>query len=178
MLHRGKDVLLKAAHPRGSHQRAEIGILTRAFGDPAPARIARDVYHRRVRPVDAKRRGLLSRRTRRRLGGVGIERPRFRERNREDGAIAVDHVEAEQQRDLETRLRHGDALHGRRVLGAHDVEQPAEFPRAHELHLLRRGAPAGRQEIELAEFFFEGHAGEEGIEILGGRGGGQQNREN
>jgi hypothetical protein len=30
----------------------------------------------------------------------------------------------------------------------------------------------------LAEFFFEGHAGEEGVEILGGSGCGQQDREN
>src|SRR3989442_4124541 len=110
--------------------------------------------------------------------GVGIERTRFAERDREDRAIAVDHVEAKEQRDLEAGLGDGDALHRRRVLGAHDVEQPAQFARAHEIHLLWRGAPVGRQQIQLAQLFFEGHAGEERVEVLGRSWCGEEDREN
>ena len=116
----------------------------------------------------------LTRRARRCFSGLGVERACFREWDREDRAIPVNHVEAKQQRDLEPRLGHRDPLHRRRVLGAHDVEQPAELTRAHQLHLLGRGAPAGRQETQLAELFFEGHAGEQGVEVLGGSGCGDQ----
>ena len=89
----------------------------------------------------------------------------------------MDDIEAEQQRNLEPRLGHRDPLHGRRVLGADDVEQPAQFARAHELQLLRRRATVGRQQVELAEFFFEGHAGEERVEILGRRWRGQKDHQ-
>jgi hypothetical protein len=107
---------------------------------------------------------------RRRLGQLGIERPGLGERDRELQAVPVDHVEAEEQRDLESRLLDG-ALRVARVLGAEDVEKAAHESAAREVRLLRGRAPAGRQEIQLAEFFFEGHAGEERVEALrcGGR---------
>ena len=136
VLRGGEDRLLEAADARGGHHRAKIWILTRTLGDATPARVARDVNHRRVGPVDPERRGFLSRRARGRFRGIGIERARFAERDREDRAIAMDHIEAKEQRDFEPRLGHHDALDRRGVLGSDDVEQPAQLPRAHQLHLL------------------------------------------
>ena len=56
------------------------------------------------------------------FGEVYIERARLGERDREDGAEAVNHVEPEQQRDLESRFRRGHTVDCLRVLGADHVE--------------------------------------------------------
>ena len=47
------------------------------------------------------------------------------ERDREDGAVAVDHVEPEQDRDLEPRLLDGDLLQRVEALGVVDPEHGA-----------------------------------------------------
>ena len=170
MLDRRENRLLEAAHARRRHERAEIRVFARAFGDAPPARVAGDVHHRRVGPVDSRGRRFGARGPGRRLRYVGVERTRFGEGNREDRPEAVDHVEPEQERDLEPRLGHRDALHRRRVLGADDVEHPPQLPGPHQLHLLRGGPPARRQQVQLAELFFQGHAGKEGVEVLCGSG--------
>src|ERR1041385_93371 len=120
---------------------------------------------------------LLAGGARGRFGDVRIERPGLAQRDWKDRAIPVYYVEPEEQRNLESRLRDGDALHGARILGADDVEQPAEFAGARELDLLWRSLTARGQQIELAELFFESHAGEDRVGVLRGGGGGDEERE-
>jgi hypothetical protein len=60
VLDRGSDAVrprqvgaLVAAHVGARHRRAEVRVFARAFGGAAPARVARDVHHRRVEPFHA-----------------------------------------------------------------------------------------------------------------------------
>src|SRR5207244_10169288 len=57
-----------------------------------------------------RRGGLARRGARGGSSGGGVPAARLGERDREDSAIAVDDVVAEEERDLETRFFYGDAL--------------------------------------------------------------------
>src|SRR6185312_181018 len=98
------EVALEAAHLRCRDCSPEYRVFARPLDDAPPARIARDVDHRREGPVDAESASLA------RGGGLGgldgLRRPARGERDRygEDRSHAVDHVEAEDQRDSEAAL--------------------------------------------------------------------------
>ena len=98
-LGRPEPLALEAAHLGGADGRAEERVLACALDDAAPARVARDVDHRREGPVDADRPGLPGGDGLPALDDVRVPRRRHRDRHREDRAQAVDHVEAEQRRD-------------------------------------------------------------------------------
>ena len=105
---------------------ADVRVLARAFGDPAPARVAGDVEHRREGEVEAGGRGLLGGEAggllpERRVEGAGLG-----QRDREDGAEAVDDVEPEEERDAEAGLLDGQALRLAHRLAAPEVEQAAD----------------------------------------------------
>ena len=111
MLDAGEHVLvrlevraLEALHARGREQLAEQHVLAAAFDTAAPALVARDVDHRREGPVDAGARCF----ERRGFGGasrkIRLEARNLGERHREDGAMAVDDVGGEDQRDLQPRI--------------------------------------------------------------------------
>ena len=57
----GKSVALVTADVGARHRRSKIGVLARAFRRAAPARVAGDVHHRRVKPANARGRRLLGR---------------------------------------------------------------------------------------------------------------------
>src|SRR6185437_9273118 len=48
-------IALEPAHLRPRHGRPQIGILARAFHNAPPACIARNIHHRRKRPLDSRR---------------------------------------------------------------------------------------------------------------------------
>ena len=80
--------------------RGDPRVLARALGDAAPARVARDVEHRREDHARCRRRRPRPRpRVRVRSHRAGVERRGLGKRDREDRAVAVDHVEAEEQRE-------------------------------------------------------------------------------
>jgi hypothetical protein len=92
---------LQALHACGGHGRAEVRILARALGDPAPPGLVGHVDHRAVRLLDADGGGLAG--ADRGVGGrdVGIEAAGLRQRDREGRPVAVDRVVREQDRDLQ-----------------------------------------------------------------------------
>ena len=102
----GDDVLgrpealdLEASALGRGHDGPQVGVLARALHDAAPPPVVGDVHHRGERPVDADRPGLAGRD---RLGALHRPRvpwPSHRDQHRDDGAQAVDDVEAEQRRD-------------------------------------------------------------------------------
>ena len=139
----------------------EIRVLAGALDDAAPARIARDVGHRRVGPLHADIGGLAGRRFRRHPGERRVEGRGLGERHREDGAEAVQHVEAEDQRDAEPRLPR-QPLRGGDVLGVVEIDPGADAALAHHLGPVERTV---RDEIELADLLGERHAGKELLDL-------------
>ena len=107
---------------------AQKRILSRAFGNATPARIAGDIDHGRKRPTESRRIGFLRRDASRTLRQRGIPTTGFRQRNRKDGAIAVNNIEAKQIRNLQPGFFDGHALQLVRALRAAHVECRAQQP--------------------------------------------------
>jgi hypothetical protein len=85
------------------------------------------------------------------------ERRGFGQRHRKLGAEAVQHVEAEQERDTEAALP-GKALGAGDVLGVVEVDQRADPARGQIVPV--QGLAVGDQ-VELPDLFVQRHAGEE-----------------
>ena len=136
----GEGGALEAADLGLGEAGADVGVLAGALGDAAPARVAGDVEHRREGEVEAGGGGLFGGEAggllpERRVEGAGLG-----ERDREDGAEAVDDVEAEEERDAEAGLLDGEALGVADRLAAPEVEEAADPAGADEA----RGCPRRR----------------------------------
>src|SRR5579859_5101077 len=101
MLHASEDVIrradeiaLKTAHLRSSDCGSEIRIFAGAFDDAAPARIARDVQHRSKGPVDADGTSFFCGDGLSLCDGSRIPGCSHGDRYGEDGAKAVNDIEA------------------------------------------------------------------------------------
>lgn len=132
---RRQVVALIALHRGGTHHSVQVGVLAVTFGHAAPAGVARHIDHRREGPVHARQPRLTRRDAARLPDQRLVPRAGLPQRNGEDRAIAVDHVEAAQDRNPEPRLLDGLALNPvviRRTGTA--VEQRADH-RAHGLRL-------------------------------------------
>src|ERR1044072_678709 len=101
---------LKSANARARHLRTEERIFTRAFSNSSPARVARDINHRRERPVNARSSCFRGGNAGRAFCRRGIPGCRFAERYRKDGAITMNDIETEDERNLQTRFGQGHAL--------------------------------------------------------------------
>ena len=159
-------VALETAHLGFGIAGGEPGIFARAFGNPAPARVARHIQHRGEGEGQAIGGGFRGGGARRSLPQVRIEGRRLGQRDGEDGAVAVDHVEGEQQRHAEPRFLDRDPLHLARLLGAPQIADradPARFDRGHVVarHLRAGDHPAGRDQGHLADLLLERHGVEE-----------------
>ena len=152
---------LRGLDPRGSEHGAEVRVLTRPLGDPAPAGLVRDVHHRAVDLLDPDRRG-LARRDRVVDGGDRrVKAARLCQRDREHRAVAVDRVEREQDRDVQPRLLHRDVLEVidlRRVGQAEDAAEPG-------LGLVVRGLPV-RVELKLHQLLLQRHLLHQIVDLL------------
>ena len=141
-------------------------VLAGAFADAAPARIAADVEHRREGHLNAVARRFLGRFLRRALPRRAVEGAGFRQGDRIDGAMAVQHVDGEEQRDFQPRLFHRHPLRLADFLGAPGVEKAAGAAFAHHGGGIVRAGRAGfdqrrRQHGKLAELFAESHLRDE-----------------
>ena len=96
----GGVVALEAADAGPGHDRSQVGILARSLRDPPPSRVAGDVDHGGEGPLQPGGGGLGRGDPRRSLHGRRVPATRLAQRDREDRAVAVDHVEAEEERDL------------------------------------------------------------------------------
>ncbi|OQB94374.1 MAG: hypothetical protein BWX86_01485 [Verrucomicrobia bacterium ADurb.Bin122] len=166
-------VALETAHGGRGDEAAEIGILAIALGDAAPARVTRDVDHRRKRPIDADDGGFEGGHRAETLDERGVPRAGEAERDRVRGAETVDRIEAEDERDAEARLLDGEALQAVAQIGiGRHAEEGAELAGGDEGGVLFV-ARIGHQLLqELADAFLARHAGEQvGDAGLGGQGG-------
>src|SRR5690606_4415848 len=98
-----KVVTLKAAHPGARDGAAEERILAGGFHDAAPTRIAGDVDHGGEGPMLTGGGRLNGGDALGFFDGGEIPGSGLAEVDREDGAVAVDDVEAEEERDLDRK---------------------------------------------------------------------------
>jgi hypothetical protein len=168
---------LKAADLGGRDGGTEEGVLAGALDDPAPARIPGDVDHRREGPVEADRAGLPGRDRLAPLDRLEVPGGGHRDRDGEDGAQAVDDVEAEQRRDAQAVALDREPLEPVDVGGIGLEQQRPDAPAAERLlhragllltvdpqrRLVRR--PRGEAEVEvlgqLPRLLLGGHAAQQ-----------------
>lgn len=153
-------VTLVAADLRDGEFRGQVRVFAVPLGDAAPARLVRDVHHRRVRPVDAAAPGLLRRHRRVGARHGGVEARTLGQRDREVRGVPVDDVQAEDQRDAQPRLLDGDVLQRVELRRADHREDPAELPGR------QRRARVGlvAEQLQLAELLGEGHLLEQALD--------------
>jgi len=165
----GLGTALIALDHGGGHLTDEHGVLAEGLVHATPAGVARDAQHRGERPVHAGRGDFFGGGTAGRFDGLRVPAQRHAELGGEDrGAgpegVAVDAVVADDEWDAETGL----GVHGfdgaRQVLGA-GVQDGADVLVHDELVEV---ATAGVELHHLADLLFEGHAGEQVGDALGG----------
>ena len=112
IIERTAPVILQAADLCAGEAAAQQRIFPRAFRDTAPARVACRVDHRCKVPVDAVGAGFRSRHMRGFLKQGIVKAAGFADRNGKHAAEAVDDVKANDQRDAQAALFHGNFLQG------------------------------------------------------------------
>ena len=158
---------LEPPDARPGHRRGEVRVFPRGFGDPAPPRVSRHGQHRREGPPDPRGarlgrpdgRGPLHRR---RVPTAGQP-----QRDREDRPIAVDHVEAVEERDLQPGLLDGDPLEAVRAAGPPDVHERADQAPAGEVEMLLARPARVREPVnllELADLLLDRHPRQHGVD--------------
>ena len=155
---RGEVVALVALDLRRGDRRTEERVLAGALDDPAPARITADVDHRIEGPLDSVSGRLRGGHRLVVLHQRRVPAGRFAERDREHRLVAVDHVESEDQRNLQPGLQ-------RRPLDRVDVLDADEVQHRADLTILgladqvtrRAVGPIRRRHLELAELLGDRH---------------------
>ena len=117
---------LETAHLGLRDARVEPGVFAWALRSAAPAGIARHVEHRRESHRQTFGRAFARGLARRALPEGFVEDARLRERDRKERAMAVDDVQADQQRNAKPRILDGQSLHLVRGPGTDHVQQIAD----------------------------------------------------
>ena len=109
-----------------------------------------------------------------RLPERGVEGAGLGERDREDGAEAVDDVEPEEERDAEAALLDRDALRRAHSLPAPEVEEAADLARPQvgvdvAADLRAGDGEVGAEDGELADLLVERHPADEIRDLRGRR---------
>src|SRR5262249_62171748 len=104
---------------------------------------------------------------RRAFGDGRVPTAGFAQRNRKDRAISVNHIESEQDRDLQSRLFHCSALKLVRPRDAAYVERRTKQAFAHEIKMLgpKISIRFAIELLKLPKFFFERHAGNQRVDF-------------
>ena len=178
VLHRGGHLVrhaevaaLIAVHLRRRHRRPEEGVLPRAFHHASPARVSGDVHHGVEGPLDPVRGGLAGRYRRVVLHGGRVPAAGLPQRHREDRLVAVDHVQAEDHRDVQARLQ-GGPLDLVDVFHAHQVKDGADLAAAHlveECRPRRAVRAGGTGHLKLPEFLRQRHLSDQRADLAGDR---------
>src|SRR5271168_4350533 len=124
----GEVSALEAARLRRGDLRRHPGVFAWALDDASPARVARYVEHRRKRQGDAVLRSLRGCGARRLLPEFRGEQAGLGQRNRKNRAVAMDDVQAQQQRNAEARFFYGETLDGTHLFRAPKIEQASDPP--------------------------------------------------
>ena len=155
-----RQVALIAADHRLGHLGIQPGVLSASFRDAAPARVPRDVQHRREGPSDPLPGRLDGGHAGARLHEGGVEGRRQPQRNGENRVEPVDDVPAHEERNPETGLLHADALELIDLDGVHLVQDGPDLALAEGVGIVGHLA-AGGDLVHLADLLGQGHPGKE-----------------
>jgi hypothetical protein len=128
--------------------------------------ITGDVDHRVERPFDPVGTRLVGRH---RLGGGHQRRipaRRLAQRHREHRPVAVDHIEAEDQGDVERRVLDRRGLYGIDVVDPGEIEHRTDLPRLGQWDQIAAVQLTRRRHLELAELLRHGHLAQEPIDVV------------
>src|SRR5258705_646257 len=100
-------ITLKSAHLCCGHQSTEIGVFAGAFNNASPTRVARNIDHRRKRPVNADGARFAGSNALRPLHHFRIPRSSHANWHREDRVKTVNDVKAEDKRNFMARFCDG-----------------------------------------------------------------------
>src|SRR5580765_2227759 len=117
-----EPVTLIAADVGLCHRRAEVGILSSAFGHSSPARVTRDVHHWGKDPADSGCGCLPRGHVSRALHKFGVPRGCQSEGYRKPGSKPMDYVQTKNKRDLQTGVLDCQPLISVRIPCSRDVE--------------------------------------------------------
>jgi len=155
---------LETQHLRTGHRTSEVRILAGAFDHAPPAGVAGDVHHRRKGPVDARGERLRRRDLRGAPEQLRVPRRGHRQRHGEGRFVAVDDIEAEEDRDAEARLFDGHLLVFVDEVRIDRPEDGADQALADQrLRLVARAERVGADLRELADLLGKRHARQERV---------------
>ena len=162
---------LIAEHVGPRHGRDQIRILARTFRHPSPARVSRNIDHRRKHPADSACGRFAGGHSRSPLDEFRIPRSCKSERDREFGAIPVYNVQTINERDLQPRFFHRNVLKSVRFARCGDVKQRTDLALLD--HVVVFGAPgAGARGLsggvlhQLADLFVQSHFAQKRVNFL------------
>ncbi len=162
---------LKTARFCNCELRADPSVFAGTLDDTSPTRVARHVEHRREGQADAIPCGLLGSAARGFFPQDRVEQTGLRQRHWKNRPVAVDDIEAEQQRDSEPRFLDREALHGVYRFASPEVQKAAYTPGANicldATNFARPGDGARRcDHIELSDLFLDGHRREQNVDAF------------
>src|SRR6266404_4865009 len=153
------------------NRRTEERIFAGAFSDAPPARVPRNIHHRRKGPADSACRRFLRRDTRCLFHQRWLPSCSKPERDWKCSAVAVNEVQTKNQRNMQTGILYRDLLQCVGFTRPGNIEQGADLALAD--HVLVVGAagswPSGlasRVLDKLADFFLQRHFLEELVDLL------------
>ena len=150
---------------------AQIGVLAAAFAHAPPPGLAADVHHGAECPGNSVGSGLNGGNAGRIADGIHVPAHRQGKGDGENGLVTVNYIHAENERDVQAALLHGDALHLLDFIHSLEVEQSAHLSGldfAGDVAALGRAGDdfAGDGQVELPNFLLQGHLAHQVINKL------------
>ena len=118
----GRAFPLHRLHHRPAHLGSQVGIFPESFRGAAPARVTGDIDHRRPGHVQAIIGRFVRRYSPDGIHRVEVKRGGQTKANRENGALTVEHVIGEKQRNFQAAEFHHLILHSADIMAGHGVK--------------------------------------------------------
>ena len=176
---RTERLALESDDLRAGHRSAKVGVFAGPLDDATPARVPGDVDHGGESPADAGGTCVLTGEMLRGLFHARIPGGSHGQRNREDGAVSVDDVEGEKDRDVEPGFVNGEVLESVNLLDVDEPQNGADLALDDEVVRLlgsQHGHDDSRRLVHLADLLFDGHLLEEFFRTAMRLGGGHGRR--
>ena len=156
------EVALIATHQCRSHKASQVRVLACAFHDTTPSGVESYVNHGTIGPRYAVGRTFFCGDAGTFLDGRDVPRAGLSKWDGEDGPVAVDDIETDQEGNTQTALLHGHFLQGTHLVLSGKIEHGTEVAVHHEAAHLGVHCAAGRHfarglEVELSNLFSECH---------------------
>ena len=158
-------IALETFHHSRSHHRRKIGIFAATLGNTSPTGIAGDVNHRSKGPTDTYGRGLDGRYPGSIFCHFRVKRRSLPQRNRKNRFKTVNDIACHQQRNAQTGLFYRHTLQRIDTHRIYFIQNRTDFTFLYQsTHVL--DIPVRRNLVHLPDFFFQGHLGQQSLNLL------------